>query len=230
MKTMEEESLENIKDEEIRGFLHPYWTSIRTYYKPGPIQDLYNFLFCNINLENIHNQIISSQRSRFKINYSFGFVLRNLETHQMRFFHPSFGNASVLPKSTLISDSADLHRFLEGVFDQDFYELVERPNTKWRIVHITNIVFYVNKLLDAPIGPKVELPAYIVNNSGITALNTDDNFCFFRCLSVFRGSIVKDCELDTKQLFQCYIQHFDIDPPSFDGVKLFDFVEIEDLF
>ena len=100
VETMEEESLENIKDEEIRGFLHPYWTSIRTYYKPGPIQDLYNFLFCNINLENIHNQIISSQRSRFKINYSFGFVLRNLETHQMRFFHTSFGNASVLPKST----------------------------------------------------------------------------------------------------------------------------------
>ena len=61
MKTMEEESLENIEDEESRNFLLPYWTSIRTYYKPGPIQDLYNFLFCNINLENIHNQIISSQ-------------------------------------------------------------------------------------------------------------------------------------------------------------------------
>ena len=148
----------------------------------------------------------------------------------MRFFHPSFGNTCVLPKSTLISDSADLHRFLEGIFDQDFYELVERPNTKWRIVHITNIAFYVNKLSDAPIGRKVELPAYIVNNSGITALNTDDDFCFFRCLSVFRGSDKHDCELDTKQLFQCYIHHFDIDPSSFDGVKLFDFVEIEDLF
>ena len=101
-----------------------------------------------------------------------------------------------------------MRRFSEGVFDdQDFYELVERPNTKWRIVDITNIVFYGNKLLDAPIGRKVELPAYIVNNSGVTALNTGDNFCFFRCLSVFRGSIVKDCELDTKQLFQC------CDPP-----------------
>ena len=85
-------------------------------------------------------------------------------------------------------------------------------------------------MLEAPIGQKVDLPAYIVNNSGITALNTDDNFCFFRCLSVFRGSIVKNCELDTKQLFQCYIQHFDIDPSSVDGVKVFDFVEIEDLF
>ena len=44
----------------------------------------------------------------------------------MRFFHPSCGNTCVLPQSTLICDSADLHRFLKGVFDQDFYELVER--------------------------------------------------------------------------------------------------------
>ena len=67
MKTMEEESLENIKDEEIRDFLPPYWTSIRTYYNPGPIQDLYNFLFCIIDLENIHNRIISSQKCRFNV-------------------------------------------------------------------------------------------------------------------------------------------------------------------
>ena len=125
---MEKESLENIEDEESRKFLLPYWTSIRTYYKPGPIQDLYNFLFCNVNLENIHNRIISSQRSRFKITYGFGFILKNLETHQMRFFHPPFGNTCVLPESTLIRDSADLRRFLEGIFNQDFYELVERPN------------------------------------------------------------------------------------------------------
>ena len=30
--------------------------------------------------------------------------------------------------------------------------------------------------------------------------------------------------------FNAVIHHFDIDPSSFDGVKLFDFVEIEDLF
>ena len=77
---------------------------------------------------------------------------------------------------------------------------------------------------------KVELPAYIVNNSGITAWNTDDNFCIFRCLGVFCSSNKYDCELDTKQLFQCYSHHFDIDPSSFEGVKLFDFVEIEDHF
>ena len=84
--------------------------------------------------------------------------------------------------------------------------------------------------MDAPIGRNIKLPAYIVNNSDTTALNTDDDFCFFRCLSVFRGSDKQECELDTKQLFQCYIHRFDIDPSSFDGVKLFDFVEIEDLF
>ena len=73
--------------------------------------------------------------------------------------------------------------FFRRVFDQDFYELVERFKTKWHIVDITNIVFYENKLLVTPIGQEVDLPVYIVNNSGITALNTDDNFCFFRCLS-----------------------------------------------
>ena len=79
IKTMEEKSLENIEVKEIRDFLPSYCRSIRTYYKPGPIQDQYNFLFCNINLENSHNRIIPSQRSRFKIDYSFGFVLRYLK-------------------------------------------------------------------------------------------------------------------------------------------------------
>ena len=58
-------------------------------------------------------------------------------------------------------------------------------------------MFYVNKLPHAPIGRKVKLPAYIVNNFGITALNTDDEFCIFRCLSTFRDSDKHDCELDT---------------------------------
>ena len=107
----------------------------------------------------------------------------------MRFFHPSFGNTCVLPESTLIRDSADLHRFLERVFGQDFHQLIKRPNTKWRIVDITNTVFYVNKLLDASIGRKVELHAHIVNNYGTIALNTDDGFCFFVALVYFAAQI-----------------------------------------
>ena len=72
-----------------------------------------------MNLEYIHNRIIYSQKSLFKINHTFEFVLRNLKTHQMRFLYTSSGNTRVLPESALISDNANLHCFSEGDLEKN---------------------------------------------------------------------------------------------------------------
>ena len=58
----------------------------------------------------------------------------------------------------------------------------------------------------------------------------NDNLCFFRCLSTFRGTDKKRREQDAKQLFTAYCKHFHIDPDQFQGVLLNDFPEIEDFF
>ncbi len=64
----------------------------------------------------------------------------------------------------------------------------QRPDTKWVVHAVTNVTFYVNKLRNHPIGCGLELPAYILNNDAIAALQKDknhhfqytDNLCLFR--------------------------------------------------
>ena len=146
--------MDDVEDVELRNFLNQHWSQIRSHRFFGPVQDLFNFLY-NGNfvtmLENIFNSIISRQENRFKINYSFGFILRHIDTHQFRYYHPSFGNSRIMDSATLISSSEDLRDFLETIAEKDFLDEIQRPDTKWRLVRITNVVFYVNKLRDAPI-------------------------------------------------------------------------------
>jgi len=64
----------------------------------------------------------------------------------------------------------------------------ERPNSKWVVDRVCNVTFYVNKILDHPIGCGDHLPDFVINNKAIVALQKDtnhnfwytDNLCFFR--------------------------------------------------
>ena len=68
----------------------------------------------------------------------------------------------------------------------------------------------------------------LMHNRGVVNHTSNDNLCFFRCLSLFRGCDKRSCEQDAKQLFGAYCKHFHIDPDQFQGVFLIDFPEIED--
>ena len=82
-----------------RSFALKKWPQMRTRSIIRTVQDIYNF-FLNSNINDlfpqIYNAIISNQNSGFKINYSFGYILRNIETGVLCFFHPSFSNHCVL--------------------------------------------------------------------------------------------------------------------------------------
>ena len=52
----------------------------------------------------------------------------------------------------LISNRKDLTDFLNALDEESFYDGLSRPDTKWKIVQIPNITFYVNNLKDAPLG------------------------------------------------------------------------------
>ena len=63
---------------------------------------------------------MSNQNSRFKINFSFGYILKNIESDVLRFFHPSYNNHCVLNTAKLISSSDELSRFLETISEFNF--------------------------------------------------------------------------------------------------------------
>ena len=186
-------------------------------------------------VDKILTKIIQKQKNRFKINYSFGFVLRNIETQSYRYYHSSHNNAQVLDRAVLISNRHDLVNFLNALSEEDFLETLTRPDTKWQIVDITNITFYVTKLKDVALGAPIDLPDNVKFNSGLVNFSAEDHLCFFRCLVVFKGAVseggdIRRCEMAAKRLFYNFCHHFQISFQDFKGINLFDFPELEDYF
>jgi hypothetical protein len=145
--------------------------------------------------EMVH-QIFREQITAFKINLSFGFILRNIETGELRYYHSSQNNARFVDVPHLIRTEEDLEKCLEELSRHDILEYIrqQRADTKWVVHLLTNVTFYLNKLIQHPIGARVVLPDHILKNRAVVALvggahgPYTDNLCFFRCLVVHRGT------------------------------------------
>ena len=137
--------------------------------------------------------IFTQQTSAFRINVSFGFILRNVETGELRYYHPSQNNARFFDVPHLIRNEEDLDKFQDELSHHDMLEYIrqQRPDTKSVVHLLTNVTFYVNKINEHPIGASVLLPDYILKNPG---LYNDDNLWLFRCLAVHREAPVSDVE------------------------------------
>ena len=179
-------------------------------------------------VQNISEAIMKEQENRFKINYSLAYVLKNIETNELRYFHSSYNNHLMLETALLISNRQELLDFLNSIAEESFMENITRPDTKWKVIQISNLTFYINHLQDAPLGAPIDLPDFIMNNHGLANVSAEDNLCFFRCLAIFRGADRRGCNLAAKQLFYEYCTHFNVS--EFSGVSLFDFVELENFY
>ena len=233
-KLLENEELTE-SDPEVKDFMQKYWGSIRSFTKKGKIQNIFNIFYdrdFKDLIEAIAERIMAYQKNRFKINYSLGFILKNLETKELRYYHASFNNAQMLETALLINNRKDLINFFNSLAEESFYDGLTRPDTKWKVVQISNITFYANNLKDAPLGAGASLPSYITNNHGLANVSGNDNLCFFRCVAVHRGSgrWWWRCEREAKKLFNDYCMHFNIVPNTFVGVNLVDFIDLEDFF
>ena len=68
---------------------------------------------------------------------------------------------------------------------------LSRPNSSWVVEVVCNITFFINKLKDHPSSCGINLPDFIVNNTGLKALQKNkktsklyfDNLCIFWCLA-----------------------------------------------
>ena len=136
----------------------------------------------------------------------------------------------MMETARLISNRHKLIEFLNTLSEESFFEKINRPDSKWKVVDIPNITFYINHLKDAPLGAPISLPDYIINNHGLRNVSSSDNLCFFRCLAVHRGADPRRCENTAKNLFRAYCTRFEVAPADFAGVQLFDFLHLEDFF
>ena len=117
---------------------------------------------------------------------------------------------------------------MDFLAEEDFGEKVIRPDTKWKIVDITNITFYISKLKVMPLGSPIKLPDFIKFNHGPENFSIEDHSCFLRCLAVFQGADSKRCKKAAKKLFLENSNHLYIF--EFARVQLFDLPELKDFY
>ena len=133
----------------------------------------------------------------------------------LRYYHSSQNNARFFDVPHLIRTEEDLERFLEELSRHDILEYIrqQRPDTKWVVHLLTNVTFYLNKLIQHPIGARIVVPDFFLRNQGLACLvggaqgPYEDNLCFFQCLAVHRGAPDgKALEVPTKTYRRCHLQ------------------------
>ena len=218
----------------IRDFVHENWGSVRTHVVHGPIQTRYNRRLTSLDMRDLHDQLFllfDQQTTAFNVNVSFGFVLREKENDRLRYYHSSNNCCGrYLEEPALITNRDDFDRFLARIQESNILQwaVAQRPNSDWVCELVTNATFFLNKIVDHPIGcVGVNLPTYVKNNKSIIGLETDshgviyiDNLCLFRCLGLHLGR-------DVTTLYEEYT-----DQPvwKFEGVVIDELPKVESMF
>ena len=219
----------------IRDFVHENWGSVRTHVVHGPIQTRYNRRLTSLDMRDLHDQLFllfdQQTTAAFKVNVSFGFVLREKENNRLRYYHSSNNCCGrYLEEPSLITNRDDFESFLERIREPDILQwaVAQRPNSDWVCEHVTNATFFLNRIVDHPIGcVGINLPDYVKNNKSIIGLETDshgviyiDNLCLFRCLGLHLG----------REAAALYAEYTDTSVRHFAGVTLDDLHKVESKF
>ena len=219
----------------IRDFVHENWGSVRTHVVHGPIQTRYNRRLTSLDMRDLHDQLFllfDQQTTAFKVNVSFGFVLREKENDRLRYYHSSNNCCGrYLEEPSLITNRDDFDRFLARIQESDILQwaVAQRPNSDWICEMVTNATFFLNRIDDHPIGcVGINLPDYVKNNKAIVGLEKDryrkttynDNLCLFRCLALHLG----------REAAALYAEYTDTPVHDFAGVTLDDLSKIEATF
>ena len=239
----------NFVNDSLVNFYRSRWSSIRTHHRSGRIQTTHNIRLTNLDTTTLHPtlwKIFRNQSSAFKINLSFGFILRHKISGELRYFHSSKNvSGRFLDVPHLVNNACDFETFLRSFDQQDIlsWAILQRPNSEWVCDLVTNVTFYINLIKDHPIGcPQITLPDYVQNNQGLNSLACDqckhntpfynDNLCFFRCLALSRGADINHLERHVEALYKMYEECTPDAPPinEFTGFKLSHLYNVEKIF
>ena len=131
----------------------------------------------------------------------------------------------------MITNRDDFDRFLARIQESDILQwaVAQRPNSDWVCEHVTNATFFLNRIVDHPIGcVGINLPDYVKNNKAIFGLEKDcyrnttynDNLCLFRCLALHLG----------REAAALYAEYTDTPVRHFAGVTLDELDKVETTF
>ena len=131
---------------------------------------------------------------------------------------------------SLIENRADFYQFLERIHESDILQwaIAQRPNSDWVCELVTNVTFFINRIVHHPIGcVGINLPNYVKNNKAIIVLEKDahnatynDNLCLFRCLALHLK----------REVDALYAEYTDTPVRHFAGVTLDELDKVETTF
>ena len=218
------------------------WGSIRTYVAQGPVQTRYNHRLTTMDTRELQEplrQLFDQQTIAFKINCSYGFLLKNKTTNRFRYYHSSNNCCGrYLEEPSLVTNSQTFNAFLERIKETDVLQsaIAQRPNSDWVVELVTNVTFFLNRIIHHPIGcVGVTLPDYLKHNKAVVGLEKDhhrnatynDNLCLFRCLALHQGCNVRHLEAT---VVTRYAKYTDTLVHDFAGVTIDDLSKIEATF
>ena len=229
------EQLDDELSSDLQDDVRDNWGSIRTYVAQGPVQTRYNHRLTTMDTRELQEplrQLFEEQTTAFKVNLSFGFILKQKVTGRLRYYHSSNNCCGrLLEEPSLITNRDDFDRFLARIQESDILQwaVAQRPNSDWVCEHVTNATFFLNRIVDHPIGcVGINLPDYVKNNKAIFGLEKDcyskttynDNLCLFRCLALHLG----------REAAALYAEYTDTSVHDFAGVTLDELDKVETTF
>ena len=229
------EQLDDELSSDLQDTVRDNWGSIRTYVAQGPVQTRYNHRLTTMDTRELQEplrQLFEEQTTSFKLNLSFGFILKQKVTGRLRYYHSSNNCwGRLLEEPSLITNRGNFDRFLERIREPDILQwaIAQRPNSDWVCEHVTNATFFLNRIVQHPIGcVGVALPDYVKNNKAIVRLVKDhyrtrtynDNICLFRCLALHLG----------REAAALYAEYTNTPVHAFVGVTLDDLHKVESKF
>ena len=219
----------------LQDFVQENWASVRTHVVRGPVQTRYNDRFTTPDMRVLKEplgELFDEQTTAFKVNLSFGFILKQKVTGRLRYYHSSNNCCGrYMEEPALITNRADFESFQERIQESDILQwtIAQRPNSDWVCEHVTNATFFLNKIVHHPIGcVGVVLPDYVKRNKVIVGLVKDqyrtrtynDNLCLFRCLALHLG----------REVAALYAEYTNTPVHAFVGVTLDDLHKVEATF
>ena len=233
----------DIDDKKLRDFYMKYRSFIHDDHHLGQTVSFYNYsLKDDFDLKDINTHlqyIFSNESNSFKLNLAFGFILQHNETAELRYYK-SYSSDPLLDQPITISNRQDLQQILDQLNQMDITTLLHknRPDTKWRVVLITNIRYFITST-HFPLGEQCSLPEYITRQKSIVSLTSnfhrnkyDDNKCLFRCYCYHKHPKLfetpTEFEKQVNEYYQLFSQHGEEDLSQ--GVDLNQVQEFEKLF
>ncbi len=227
----------------VAAILKKYHPVINRSHMTDNIRSEYNFrieknFLSHAQITDQVNFIFKHQKSAFKINCSFSFILRNIETNTLRFYY-AHENDQAFELPMTITSLSDLPLFVNKVSKVDIINHVsrDRPSTKWLVFRLCNIRYNVYKL-DFTLGAGHVFPEFIRQNRYINTLVSDaqtskpqnENTCMFRCLAAHAKKSIRNISRLADEYFSKWLIHKKISAPAFKGVDVREIPEIETLF